>query len=94
MTDHTPTPEAVLRHPEQIGGYAYGTSEATRSPLDPEDLAHLKEAVWLTADDELALRDAADILAGQVSRMHAAFTKSVMLHVTVWTRAYADPAMR
>jgi hypothetical protein len=24
----------------------------------------------------------------QVDRMHAAFTKSVMLHVTVWTRAY------
>ena len=26
----------------------------------------------------------------QVDRMHAAFTKSVMLHVTVWTRAYVD----
>src|SRR6202020_1301755 len=24
----------------------------------------------------------------QVDRMHSAFTKSVMLHVTVWTRAY------
>jgi hypothetical protein len=27
---------------------------------------------------------------GQVDRMHEAFTKSVMLHVTVWTRAYVD----
>jgi hypothetical protein len=26
----------------------------------------------------------------QVDRMHSAFTKSVMLHVTVWTRAYVD----
>lgn len=26
----------------------------------------------------------------QVDRMHAAFTKSIMLHVTVWTRAYVD----
>ncbi|MDP9167199.1 MAG: protoglobin domain-containing protein, partial [Actinomycetota bacterium] len=26
--------------------------------------------------------------AEQVDEMHAAFTKSVMLHVTVWTRAY------
>ena len=26
----------------------------------------------------------------QVDRMHSAFTKSVMLHVTVWTRAYLD----
>jgi hypothetical protein len=29
-------------------------------------------------------------LPEQVDRMHAAFTKSVMLHVTVWTRAYVD----
>ncbi|MDN3355826.1 protoglobin domain-containing protein [Actinomadura sp. DC4] len=28
----------------------------------------------------------------QVDRMHAAFTRSVMLHVTVWTRSYADAA--
>jgi hypothetical protein len=28
----------------------------------------------------------------QLDRMHAAFTRSVMLHVTVWTRAYADAA--
>ena len=26
----------------------------------------------------------------QVDRMQSAFTKSVMLHVTVWTRAYLD----
>jgi hypothetical protein len=26
----------------------------------------------------------------QVDRMHSAFTKSVMLHVTVWTRAYTN----
>ena len=28
--------------------------------------------------------------AEQLDAMHAAFTKSVMLHVTVWTRAYTD----
>jgi Protoglobin len=28
--------------------------------------------------------------ATQVDRMHSAFIKSVMLHVTVWTRAYVD----
>lgn len=32
---------------------------------------------------------AAGVTPEQVDRMHAAFTKSVMLHVTVWTRAYA-----
>ncbi|MFC7641749.1 protoglobin domain-containing protein [Streptosporangium lutulentum] len=30
--------------------------------------------------------------AEQVDRMHAAFTKSVMLHVTVWTRPYVAAA--
>ncbi|WP_157518681.1 hypothetical protein [Herbidospora mongoliensis] len=30
--------------------------------------------------------------AEKVDRMHAAFTKSVMLHVTVWTRPYVDDA--
>ncbi|MFJ8613541.1 protoglobin domain-containing protein [Streptomyces sp. NPDC093675] len=29
--------------------------------------------------------------AKELDRMHAAFTKSVMLHVTVWTRPYVDP---
>jgi hypothetical protein len=37
--------------------------------------------------DYLAAKGAS---AEQVDRMHAAFTKSVMLHVTVWTRAYVD----
>jgi Protoglobin len=40
-----------------------------------------------TARDFLAAGGAP---AEQVDRMHAAFTKSVMLHVTVWTRAYVE----
>jgi hypothetical protein len=28
----------------------------------------------------------------QAGRMHVAFIKSVMLHVTVWTRPYVDAA--
>jgi hypothetical protein len=73
MTDHTPTPDAVLSHPEQIHGYTYGTGQAARSPLSLDDLARLKEAVWLTGDDEKALRDAADILAGQADDMVTAW---------------------
>lgn len=45
--------------------------------------------VIATARDYLAAKGAP---AEQVDRMHAAFTKSVMLHVTVWTRAYVDAA--
>jgi hypothetical protein len=52
---------------------------------------------WLNYQHEIGLRhtrakqnktDHADSL----DRMHAAFTKSVMLHVTVWTRRYVDAA--
>jgi Protoglobin len=73
MTDHTPTPDAVLQHPGQIHGYTYGTSEAAQSPLTLEDLARLKEAVWLTDDDEQALRDAAGILGPQADDMVTAW---------------------
>jgi hypothetical protein len=128
MSDHTPTSEAVIEHPEHIPGYTYGTDEAATSPLSLQDLERLKEAVWLTPEDKQALREAAEILADQadslnhiplryllaftavviatsrdylaakgaspeqVDRMHAAFTKSVMLHVTVWTRPYVGAA--
>lgn len=45
--------------------------------------------VITTAREHLAARGAT---AERVDRMHAAFTKSVMLHVTVWTRAYDGTA--
>jgi hypothetical protein len=43
--------------------------------------------VIATARDYLAAKGASP---EQVDRMHSAFTKSVMLHVTVWTRPYVD----
>jgi Protoglobin len=73
MTQHTPTSHSVLRHPEQITGYTYGTVEAAKSPLTLEDLRRLKEAVWLTPDDEQALRAAAWILADRADDMVAAW---------------------
>jgi hypothetical protein len=39
MSDHTPTSEAVIEHPEHIPGYTYGTDEAATSPLSLQDLA-------------------------------------------------------
>jgi hypothetical protein len=69
VNDHNPTPERVIKHPEQIPGYDYGTSRAARSPLSLVDLERLKEAVWLTSEDEEALREAAEILAGQADDM-------------------------
>jgi hypothetical protein len=67
------TPTSVTEHPERIPGYDYGTGRAAASPLTMEDLDRLKEAVWLTADDERALREAAGILADQADDMVTAW---------------------
>ena len=65
MSDHTPISEAVIERPEQFPGYTYGTEAAVTSPLSLQDLERLKDAVWLTPEDERALREAAEILADQ-----------------------------
>lgn len=73
MPDHHPTPDVVIENPERIQGYDYGTDRAARSPLTAEELAQLKEVVWLTEDDEDALREAAAVLAGQADDMVTAY---------------------
>jgi len=73
MPDHNPTPKLVTDHPEQIRGYDYGTDRAPTSPLTLEDLEQLKQVVWLTEEDEAALRDAAEILADQADDMVSAY---------------------
>lgn len=175
MSDHTPAPEPVIEHREQIPGYTFGTDEAATWPLSLQELVTAWRARlgdlpfmrpysghpdgtpnpeygaatkprfdrfiidactrpldqdWLNYQQEIGLRHtrakknltdhadslghiplryllaftavvittARDYLAAkgaapeQVDRMHAAFTKSVMLHVTVWTRPYAGAA--
>jgi hypothetical protein len=84
MSDHTPTPEPVVEHPERILGYTYGTAQAATSPLTLQDLEHLKAVVWLTPEDEEALREAGEILADQADDM-----------VTAWRTRLGDlPFMR
>lgn len=73
MGHHTPTPELVTEHPEQIAGYTYGTAEATASPLTMEDLERLKAVVGLTKEDQEALVEAAGILADQADDMVTAY---------------------
>ena len=73
MPDHNPTPELVTGHPERIHGYDYGTERAAASPLTPEDLERLKEVVWLTDEDQHALREAAEILADQADDIVSAY---------------------
>ena len=81
MSDHTPTSEAVIEHPEHIPGYTYGTDEAATSPLSLLDLERLKEAVWLTSEDKQALR--------QEERHHPALRRRRRL---VTRRPSAQPA--
>ena len=50
-------------------------------------LLALTAVVITTARDYLGAKGASP---EQIDRMQAAFTKSAMLHVTVWTRAYVD----
>lgn len=54
MTDHTPTPKLVTKHPEQITGCTYGTDQAPAFPLTLDDLARLIEKSKTTAGREEA----------------------------------------
>jgi hypothetical protein len=77
----------VIEHPERIPGYTYGTDEAAASPLTLEDLARLKEAVWLTPEDGEALRQAAEILADQADDMVTAWR--ARLREQPWLAGYS-----
>lgn len=70
-----------------IAGYTYGTDDAARSPLTLTDLDRLKDAVWLTPDDQAALREAADVLADQADDMVTAYR--VRLHDQPWLAGYS-----
>ena len=78
--NRVPTPQDVLHHPERIPGYSYGTSSATPSPLTVTDLEKLRAAVGLTAEDDTALRAAAEVLAPRAAEMVAAWRREVGQH--------------
>jgi hypothetical protein len=75
MSEPIATSEIVLHRPQDIPGYDYGTERAATSPLTLEDLRRLKEAVWLTREDEEALGEAAEILEGQAAEMVAFYRR-------------------
>jgi Protoglobin len=75
MREHASTPRLVTEQPERIAGYTYGSDEAATSPLTMEDLERLKAVVWLTPEDEVALAEAAAVLADQADDMVTAYRK-------------------
>ncbi len=69
-------------------------TRAGKSVTDHADAPSHIPMRYLLAFTSVVIITSRDFLArynhdpGQADRMHAAFTKSVLLHVTVWTRAY------
>ena len=61
--------EAIRKVAREIPGYAYGSSEAAKSPISPAELELLKKAVDLTQEDEEYLRMAGDVLADQTEEV-------------------------
>ncbi len=53
----------------QIPGYTYGTAEVGKSPVTPEELEKLKQAVGFTPEDERYLRKAGDVLEDQIEEV-------------------------
>jgi hypothetical protein len=59
----------VKRVAEQIPGYAYGSSEVTRSPVSLEELDKLKTSLGFTAEDQRYLALAGEVLADQTKQI-------------------------
>ncbi|MGX6601763.1 protoglobin domain-containing protein [Micromonosporaceae bacterium Da 78-11] len=73
-------------------------TRARKNRTDQADSLDQVPLRYLLAFTAVVIATARDYLGAegappeQVDRMHTAFTKSVMLHITVWTRAYVDDA--
>jgi hypothetical protein len=71
-------------------------TSAKKTKTDDADSLDQIPMRYLLAFTTVVITTARDFLSAtgapqqQLDRMHAAFTKSIMLHVTVWTRAYVD----
>lgn len=85
-----------LNYQQEIG---LRHTPAKKNKTDNADSLDLIPLRYLLAFTAVVIATSRDYLAAggrspdQVGRMHSAFTKSVMLHVTVWTRAYVDATM-
>ncbi|HZE30551.1 MAG TPA: protoglobin domain-containing protein [Actinoallomurus sp.] len=92
---HPPLDQDWLNYQHEIGLRHTRTKKNVTDHADSLDHIPLRYLLAFTAVVIATSRDylaAAGASPEQVDRMHAAFTKSVMLHVTVWTRPYVDAA--
>ncbi len=86
-----PLDQAWLDQQHEIG---LRHNRAKKNQTDHADSVDHIPLRYLLAFTAVIITSARGFLAGEgrsaerVDEMHAAFTKSVMLHVTVWTRAY------
>ena len=73
-----------------IAGYTYGTAEAARSPLGLDELERLKASVLFSEADERALRQAGEVLEGQVEDVLDVWYGFVGSHPHL-VRYFSDP---
>jgi hypothetical protein len=91
----TPLDQDWLNYQHEIG---LRHTRAKKNLTDHADSLDHIPLRYLLAFTAVVIATSRDYLAAegaspqQVDRMHAAFTKSVMLHVTAWTRPYVGAA--
>jgi protoglobin len=91
-----PLDQDWLDYQHEIGLRHTRAKKNTTDDADSLDQIPMRYVLAFTAVVITTSRDylaASEATPAQVNRMHAAFTKSVMPHVTVWTRAYVDATM-
>ncbi len=89
-----PLDQAWLDYQHEIGLRHTSTKKNTTDDADSLNHIPMRYLLAFTAVVITTARGyltARDHTREDVDRMHAAFTKSVMLHLTVWTRAYNPP---
>jgi len=65
-----------------------GHGPLPRSPVTLSELEEMKRTVLFGADDVEHLRLSLDVAKDEVEEMHAAWVKSCLLQVTLWSHAY------
>ena len=76
---------------EEIHGYTYGRSEVAESAISMQELESLKVTVGFTADDELFLRRAGEVLSDQTEKIVLHWRSGIIAHIPNLARHSLTP---
>jgi hypothetical protein len=76
---------------EEIHGYTYGRSEVAESAISMQELESLKVTVGFTADDELFLRRAGEVLSDQTEKIVLHWRSGIIAHIPNLARHSRTP---